>query len=195
MLRDRATGPQVSSFTSSSRRNVTVSLRLQLLIRYRIAKRPHALDSHFHPITRDNRADSRWRSARNQVSREERHCLGDVADDDFQVKDEIACIAVLLDVAVDLRLNADARPRINLVRNYWTDRTERVEALRPRPLTIGVLQISGRHIVHAGVSQDVWADIGIGRRLIAGLANHHAEFALEVDALGYLRASHRSSRR
>src|SRR5579864_3951530 len=106
-------------------RNVTLSLRLQSLIGHRIAKRSHALDGYFHFVARHNRPHSGWRATGNQIARIQGHRLRDVADHDIQIKYEVARVAVLLDVTVDLCLYSDTSPRIDLIRNHRADWTKR----------------------------------------------------------------------
>lgn len=63
----------------------------------------------------------------------------------------------LQDLAVHLAGDAQSRPVGNLVSgdHPWTDWCERVEGLGSRSLFVGALDVAGRDIVDAGVTEDL----------------------------------------
>ena len=112
-----------------------------------------------------------------------RHRLRNMPNHNVQRKDEIPRVPLLPHLTIDTGFHAHSRPRINLIGHHRTDRTERVESLGPRPLPVFILKVARRDVIHARVSQNVLPDVGIRRRLVASLANHHPQLALMINPL------------
>ena len=74
-------------------------------------------------------------------------------------------------------------PRIQLRFNMRSDRAESVESLGARELYIALLQVPRRHIVHAGVAQNISKRIVVVSQMRAFLADHHAQFAFMLHAI------------
>src|ERR1700751_47071 len=155
-----------------------------LFVRDGIPQRAYALNRDFNNIASDYRPYTFRRSGRDQVAWEQRHHLGDVANDRIQIENEVACIAVLPDFAIHARFDTYARPRIDLVghdRAYWA---ERVEALGAAPLSIFLLQIACGEIVDAGIAQDVGLHIVAVSQFVTALADDYAKLAFKICVRG-----------
>src|SRR5438045_522749 len=107
-----------------------------------------------------------------------------MADYDIEGKNEISCAAMLADLAVDACLNQDPGPRVNFIGNHGSNWAERIKPFGPGPLTIFFLQVTGRDIIDAGVSEYIRVNVLIQADFIAGPGHHDAEFAFVIHAFG-----------
>ena len=138
-------------------------------------------------------ADARRRPGRDHVADLERHVLAAERDQRRHVEDQIRSSTspglTCRSPASRSRRFARIEPRDDA----RPDRTERVEALRARPLAVFLLQIAHGDVVHARVTEH-----GIERPFprdpACALPDHDPELALEVDRARSPRAA-RSPRR
>src|SRR3989449_11265656 len=93
-------------------------------------------------VTRDHRPDTLGRPRRNQVSRKQRHHLGNEAHYNVDPKNEIPCVALLTDHAIHTGFDANSRPGINFICNQWANWTEGIETFCAGPLIVLVLQVT-----------------------------------------------------
>ncbi len=89
----------------------------------------------------------------HHVARQEGHERRDVLDQGGDPVDHVDRAGVLAHVAVQSRLDDDI-VRIEVRLDPRPERARPVEALGPRPLVVGLLQVSQCHVVRAGVAQD-----------------------------------------
>src|SRR2546423_2089174 len=154
-----------------------------LLVNHHVLQRadaPHTNPEHVH---RDHRPDTLGRPRRNQVSRKQRHHLGNEAHYDVDPKNEIPCVALLTDRAIHTGFDANSRPGINFICNQWANWTEGIEAFCAGPLIVFVLQVTRGEIIYARITEDVRTNILFGRNFVAWLTDHDPEFSFVVRAL------------
>src|SRR6266480_880911 len=80
-------------------------------------------------------------------------------------------------------LQRNSRPGVDLIRDQWPDRTESIESFAAGKLNVLLLQIARGHVVHAYIPENVGTYIFIRAHVAACLADHHPQFALEIDSL------------
>ena len=100
------------------------------------------------------------------------HIRHDLADPEH----EIAGGARLAQLPVDPARDRQTLRGVELGVDRRPERTERVEPLRPRPLPVPPLEVTGRHVVGGGVAEHVGADV------------------LDVDVTGHPADDHRQLR-
>src|SRR5512146_3136327 len=131
------------------------------------------LDDDHVPVVQEPRrlaedADATRRPGRDDVAGLEGHEPRTEGNQVGDIVDHLGRGGVLEDLVVDQAADAQ-RFRIRQVvgrDDPRPDRAERVEALASHPLAVAELQVAGRHVVEAGVSQDVVERPG--RRHVAG---------------------------
>ena len=129
-------------------------------------------------------ADTGRRSRRDQVAgieRERGREIGDLLPD---IVDELACIAVLPDLAVHHGLEAEMVGIADLVRgdDPGTDRAMRVERLAHREGRRMALPVARRHVVDDGVAEDMVLRVGFAHALRRA-ADHDAQLDLIVELI------------
>src|SRR5205085_1225363 len=80
------------------------------------------------------------RAGEDDVAGKERHHLRDELDEEVALENHLLGVAVLPDLAVHARLNAQAR-RIEFRLDVRTERTKRIERFRARELDVFLLKI------------------------------------------------------
>ena len=75
--------------------------------------------------------------------------------------------------AVYCGLHVDSRPRIDLIGDNWPHGAKRVKAFGAGPLSVFVLQVTSRDIIHTGVAEDAGTDIVTLFELVGCLADHN----------------------
>src|SRR3974390_1537014 len=159
-------------------------IRLSLAgVTYRVAKRSHTLDRHSDRIARLQRTHSCRSSRGDHVAGFLRHYLRDVTHHHIERKDEIGSRAVLAEFAVDAGLHSHPTPGIEPVDHHRTDRAKGVEAFRAHPLPVLVLQVTGGHVVDAGIAEDEFPHVVALAKAMAAFADNHTELAFIVNAL------------
>jgi hypothetical protein len=98
-------------------------------ISYRIRQRADAVDHDFDFVSRLHWRDAGRGSGGDQVAGIERHGCGDIAEQNINREDEVACVAVLLHFAIETRFDGEPVGRIDFIGQEWTDGTECIEAL------------------------------------------------------------------
>ena len=120
----------------------------------------------------------------DHVTGQQRHGLGDVGDQLGHRVEQVLGAPGLSQLAVDRggHREVGAQRRVGVGLDPGADRAERVEALGPPPLLLGLLQVAGRDVVGAGIAED---DVGgpLDRHLAAEPADDHGELTLVVDVV------------
>src|SRR5512142_1699330 len=151
------------SFESSGKRRSSSSRNM-------IAQRADPLDLDLDRIAGSERTDARRRAGEDHVAGHERHHGRDELDEHVAREDHVARIAVLPDLAVHARNEAQGCD-VEIGLDHRTDRTERVEALPPRVLHVFLLQVARGDVVAAGESENVLAPVAAED--VAGAAADH----------------------
>lgn len=150
------------------------------------AAREHtdAVDLHIDDVAVDERTDAVWCSRGDQVSGFQRHDRADVRDELAHGEDHVARVSILARRCVHATAYT-ARRWIQVRHKQRTGGTERIEALRSRPLTILLLKIARGHIVHARVAEDVVERVFNGC-VATTFADHDPKlgFVIDVRACG-----------
>src|SRR5437867_9480841 len=102
-------------------------------IHHRSAQRPHSFNFDFDDITRLHRSHARRRASGDQIAWKQCHDPRDEADYSIERKDEIAGVALLPRLAIQVSFYIYPRPRIQLVAGDRADGAEGVEALGSGP--------------------------------------------------------------
>src|SRR5271157_375129 len=153
---------------------------------HRIAQHANTRHGDFHGVSRNERADSRGCAAGNQVAGEQGHHARNPADQEGYGIDHEGGVARLAAFAIDVGLDQDVA-RIELRFDMRSGGAKRVKALGASELHIALLEIARGNIVHAGVAQDVGKWIVIIAEMRALLADHDAQLAFVLDAIGVAR--------
>src|SRR5262245_3145991 len=123
-----------------------------------VAERAHAIDRDFDCVPRLlHGPDAERRTTSDDVSRHKCHVLREQADELDRRKEHIAYRVVLSLVAIENGPNAQAHG-INTRRDYRSEDAKGVKALGAGPLGESralVDYVRSRHVVHAGVAEDV----------------------------------------
>ena len=165
-------------------------------LRHLVGQDAEAGDRDLDLVTHLHRADALGGAGEDDVAGQQGHHAGDLLDQGGDVEDHVAGVAVLLEVAVEVGLHADAVDevlRVEVGLDPRAERAEGVEALGPGELHVGALQVARGHVVGDGVAEDHVGRLR-GRDLAADPADHHGQLALEVQVLGLLRVADRLAR-
>ncbi len=122
-------------------------------------------------------ADARRRPGQDQVARLEREDRRDERDEPAHAEDQLGRVPVLEQLAVQ-PLHDPQPARVAELRHRHelrAERAERVEALRPRPLLVGALQVAGTDVVRAAVAGDE-----VERVVLVDAAAHPADLDREL---------------
>src|ERR1700735_1100114 len=149
---------------------------------YRISQRADAAVANFNNISLTQGADTGGRASSNNVAGLERHHLRDVANYNIKGKNHFRGVSILFPDAIQERLDGEAR-RIERCLDNRAERTERVEALAARKLSVEPLDIARGHVIEAGVAENVLRNIFIGQQVPAAAADDRCEFAFVVNTL------------
>src|SRR6266850_5081150 len=122
--------------------------------RHRIAQRPNPFYCDLHYIARLKRSHTSGWAGQNQVTWEEGHYAGNVADYNIERKDEIARVAALSQLSVHPGFELHPSSGVEIASQFRAHRTERIETLGAGPLPIFILQVARGNVVGAGVGGD-----------------------------------------
>ncbi len=143
-----------------------------------------------------HRADAGRRAGEDQVAGQQGHHLREVAHHLLDREDHVGGVGLALaHLAVDAQLDVE-RMRIELGLDPRPGRAERVERLRMtevQQVSAGLLDVARRHVVHAGVAEQVAQHLA-GRRVAHRALHHHGELAFIFEPLGLRRLDHRLAR-
>jgi hypothetical protein len=140
----------------------------------------HAGDLDLDDITGGQRTDPLGCPGQDEVTRLEGHDLADVADEIRNREDHVAHMAVLADLAVDASDDLEVVP-VEAAGHECTDGTEGVEALRPGPLAVQLLQVARGDVIGAGDTGHM-GDCLRFAHLARGATDHHDDLGLVLHA-------------
>src|SRR5260221_2973129 len=119
-----------------------------LCVRDGVADSAHGGDLHFYHIARLEFPHTIRRTRENQVARLERHDSRDEAQNRGNVEHHAGRAATLAYGTVDTRGDRERR-EIGRSRPHRTDGAEGVKSLCTRPLSVGLLEITRRHVIRS----------------------------------------------
>src|SRR5699024_7996031 len=120
----------------------------------RVRQNPESVDGDVDAVAGHDLSDSGRGAGEDDVSGQQGDRLGQVLDESRDVEDEVGGGPVLLLLPVDPGPDADI---VDVEFGFYprAQRTGGVEALRPRPLIVRLLDVAQGDIVARGVSEDV----------------------------------------
>src|SRR5262245_47106450 len=156
-------------------------------LHHRVHELAYSRDAHRHDITRDHWPDAGWRTCGNDIPGQQRHHCRNERHELRHGKDQLTGGRPLAKRAVHQAFDVERR-RIKPDGDGWADRREGVEPLRSGVLVLTALDVTRRHVVHAGHPEQVF-ECSDGRHLVRAALDHDAHFRFVVDPAGPRRNS------